>query len=357
MLFSRKLSLPALIDMCRSMRFALNSGLMLRDVMDLLANKGNSAIRNVAMRISKDLKAGWSLQESLQHQEKYFPPLFIAIAAVGEESGNLPEVMGEMERYYMMRQKLRREFRAQIAWPMTQFFLAFIVVTLLIYILGVIAPPVKGGKHLDPLGLGLSGPEGATKFFFGGIIIFLAGIALYLILKLVLARKAVVERFLLHLPLIGPALSAMALARFCIAGRLMLETSLSIFKTLRLAFIATDNMAYITRYPRVEASLRQGNTIATSFQKARIFPAKFLSAVAVAEESGRLPETLRYQAEEYDDETRRRLTFLSKLLGALIFLGVGIVIVIIIFTIFLNIYVGQIKNVEQGGAFGTPPPK
>jgi type IV pilus assembly protein PilC len=256
----------------------------------------------------------------------------------------------------MMRQKLRREFRAQIAWPMTQFFLAFIVVTLLIYILGVIKPPEKG-KPLDPLGLGLSGPEGATKFFFGGITIFLSAIALYMLLKLLLARKAVVENFLLHLPMIGPALSAMALARFCIAGRLMLETSLSIFKTLRLAFIATDNMAYITRYPRVEASLRQGNTIAASFQKARVFPSKFLSAIAVAEESGRLPETLRYQAEEYDDETRRRLSLLSKLLGALIFLGVGIVIVIMIFTIFLNIYVGQIQNVEKGGAFGTPPPK
>jgi type IV pilus assembly protein PilC len=345
MLFSRKLSLPALVDLCRSMRFALNSGLMLRDVMDLLANKGTAAIRSVAAKVSKDLKAGWSLQEALNHQDKVFPPLFIAIASVGEESGNLPEVMGELERYYVMRQKLRREFRSQIAWPVTQFFLAFLVITGLIYIMGKIK--TKDGQQIDPIGLGLLGEEGATKFFFGGVIIFLAGIALYMILKMVLARKAVVERFLLHLPLIGPALMAMALARFSIAARLMLETSLSIFKTLRLAFIATDNMAFITRYPRVEASLRQGNSIANSFQKARIFPSKFLSAIAVAEESGRLPETLRYQAEEYDDETRRRLSMLSKLLGALIFLGVGVIIVFLIFTIFQRVYLEQIKKAGE----------
>jgi type II secretory pathway component PulF len=340
-MFSRQLSLPVLIDLCRSMRFALNSGLMLRDVFDLLATKGTPAVRTVAAQVSKDLKAGWSLQEALARQERVFPQLFVAIASVGEESGNLPEVMSELEKYYMMRQKLRREFRGQIAWPLTQFALAFLVITALIYIMGELTP--KENK-IDPLGLGLLGKEGAMKFFFGGITIMLGLTFLWLALRLILARKAVIEQFLLGLPMIGPCLRAMALARFCIAARLMLETSLSIFKTLRLAFVATDNMAFIVRYPQVESSLRQGNSIANSFEKARIFPKPFLAAVAVAEESGRLPETLRYQGEEYDDETRRRLTLLSKVLGGLIFLFVGIVIVALIFAIFLNVYYGKIME-------------
>src|SRR5947209_10131721 len=98
--FSKRLPLSALIDLCRSMRYSLGAGLMLRDVMDLLAGKGTRPIRPVAAKISKDLKAGWSLQDALNKQQAAFPPLFIALTTVGEESGNLPEVLGELEKYY-----------------------------------------------------------------------------------------------------------------------------------------------------------------------------------------------------------------------------------------------------------------
>jgi type IV pilus assembly protein PilC len=346
--FSRKLSVPSLIDLCRSLRYGLNSGLMLRDVMDLLANKGTRSVRVVAAKVSQDLKAGWSLHDALQKQEKAFPPLFIALCAVGEESGNLPEVLHDMEKYYVMREKLRREFKSQIAWPVFQFVAAVCVISVLILILGIIpAPGADESNRIDPLGLGLLGTSGALKFFFGVWIVVFGVAAVFLGLQEMLQRRAVVERFMLAMPLIGPCLRSMALARFCLASRLMMDTSLSVFKTIRLAFIATDNMAFITAFPAVEASLKQGNSIATSFAKARVFPEKFLSAVAVAEESGRLPESLNYLREEYEDETRRRLTALTRVASFLVMVLVFAVIITCIFRIFLNVYLGQIEKASE----------
>jgi type II secretory pathway component PulF len=230
---------------------------------------------------------------------------------------------------------------------MLQFVAAIGIVTLLIYVMGLL-PGVPGPRgdqaKFDPLGLGLVGASGARIFFFtvSGI---LAGVAvLWLSLKRLLARRATFERVLLATPMVGPCLRALAIARFCLAGRLMLDTSLSILKTLRLAFMATDNAAFVAVFPRVEASLRQGNSIATSFTEARVFPERFLSAVGVGEESGKLPETLRYQANEYDDEARRRLTWLTRLCGWLVWLGVACVILWCIFSIFTNVY---LKNVEK----------
>ena len=63
--FSRRLSIKDLIDLCRSMRYSLASGLTLRDVMDLLATNGPPRLRPVAAEISKQLKAGWSLQDAI----------------------------------------------------------------------------------------------------------------------------------------------------------------------------------------------------------------------------------------------------------------------------------------------------
>lgn len=345
MLFSRRLSLSSLIDLCRSMRFSLNSGLMLRDVMDLLANKGTRKVRPVAGKISKDLKAGWSLQDALKKQEHIFPPLFVALTSVGEESGNLPEVLHELEKYYVLQQKLRREFANKIAWPIVQFIAATVVVSILIFVLGVIPASGLTGEHLDPLGLGLVGPEGAAIFFFSVWGIVLGTVALFWGLKRALRRRAVIERFLLRLPGIGPCMRAIAMTRFCVAGRLMLETSLSIFKTLRLAFLATDNMAFISVFPQVETSLRQGNSITTSFERSGVFKERFLSAIAVAEESGRLPESLKYMAEEYQDETERRLGWLTRLASILVIVGVAAVLIVCIFQIFLNVYYKQLNEV------------
>jgi type IV pilus assembly protein PilC len=340
--FRRKLALASLIDLCRSMRYSLQSGVMLRDTMDLLATKGSRPLRPVAAQVCKDLKAGWSLQDALKKQEHVFPPLFIALCTVGEESGNLPEVLGELEKYYIMRQKLRREFLSQISWPVIQFVAAILIVTALIWVLGVVQENRPAKEKFAPLGESLLGADGAVRFLSIVATILFGLTALVLVLQMLLRRKAVVERFLLAVPGLGSCFRAMALTRFCIAGRLMLETSLSIFKTLRLAFVATDNMAFIAQFPKVEASVRQGNSLATSFGKAGVFPDRFLSAVAVAEDSGRLPESLRYLSDEYDDETRRRMAWLTRIASFVVWLSVAIIIIICIVTIFKQ-YVGLLE--------------
>ncbi len=344
MLLSRRLPMGSIIDVCRSLRYSLGSGMMLREVMELLASKGTRPVRPVAAQIVKDLKSGWRLQEALENQRAAFPPLFVALATVGEESGNLPEVLSEVENYYLLQQKLHREFRQQIMWPVMQLFAAILVIAGLIYILGIIASSRGEGKPIDPLGLGLVGPQGAITFLLltagAGLVIAI----LYLVTRRLLRRRPMIERQLLRFPIVGPCLTAMALTRFCVALHLMLETNLAILKTFRLAFVATDNTAFIAACPKVEASLRQGNNIATSLQAAKIFPEKFVSAVAVAEESGRLPEVMAHLSTEYEDETRRRLALLNQIASWVVWLIVATIIITAIFRIFLIVY---LQNIEK----------
>jgi type IV pilus assembly protein PilC len=150
---------------------------------------------------------------------------------------------------------------------------------------------------------------------------------------------------LLKLPGIGSCLQSFALARFCIASRLMFDTTLSVLKTMRLAFLATDNPAFLAVLPRVESALRQGNSISTSLKRARVFPERFLSAVAMGEESGRLPEAFQSQAEEYDEVARRQLAWLTRVGSWLIWLGVAVVIITCIFRIFTQAYLSNLEQV------------
>src|SRR5262249_1796690 len=156
---SRQLSTGDLIELCRALRYSLSGGMMLRDSVDLLAREGSGRLRRAAASLGSELRAGWSLHEAMEKQSGSFPPLFRALARVGEASGNLPEVMGELEKYYMAQQKLRRDFISDITWPVIQFVAAVLIIAGLIFLLGYIQENAADPRAVktDPLGLGLTG--------------------------------------------------------------------------------------------------------------------------------------------------------------------------------------------------------
>ncbi len=344
MFWSRQLNTAELIELCRALRYALSGGMMLRDAMALLAREGSPRLRRAAADLGEDLKAGWSMHEAMDRHTRVFPPLFRALTTVGEETGNLPEVMHELERYYITQQKLRRDFMSDISWPIIQFVAAILIVAGLIVVLGMIQPSGPGTNPVDPLGLGLLGTDGATRFL---AVVFGSLALVWVVLRVIsrLTRNAPrIQRLVFYIPVLGPCLRALALNRLCIALRLMLDTRMSVLKAIRLAFAATDNSAFIAVAPEVEGSIRRGNSIADAFEGAAIFPRPFRSAVAVAEESGRLPEMCAVQAENYDEQARRHLSTLNKVASIVIWLVVSVFIIIAIFRIFNNVYLKNLEN-------------
>jgi type II secretory pathway component PulF len=335
MLFSKRLPLSNLIELCRALRHQLGAGLTLRDVFRHQSTRGAPAVRPVAGRVAEVLGRGGDLEGALKREGEAFPPLFLAMASVGEQSGMLPEVFGELEKYYARQQRLRRQFLAQSAWPLTQFVLAIFVVAGLILILGLLPQNrTPAGKPYDPLGLGLAGPGGALIFLGAvfGMLLALGG--LYLLATRALRGGAAVDAFLLGLPAVGPCLRALALARFCVALRLTFETAMPTARALRLALRATGNHAFMERGEGIEAAVRAGKDLTLSLGQSGRFPEDFRNILAVAEESGRLTEVLREQAEYYHEEAGRRLTVLTSLASYGVWFVVGGLIIFVIFRLF-----------------------
>ena len=339
MLFSSRLSLSTLIELCRVLRHYLGSGLTLRDVFLQQAQKGPAALRPIAGRVVQALERGSSLEDALKPEASAFPPLLLALAGVGEQTGMLPEVFGELEKYFARQLQLRRQFISQSTWPVIQFFLAIFVVAGLIFVLGML-PPAKllNGKPFDPVGLGLSGPSGAMTFlgWTFGTLFGLAG--LYLVLTRGLKQRTATDRFLLGVPVIGPCLRTLALARFCLALRLTTETGMSITRALRLSMRATGNSAFVAQSPVAESAVRAGNDLTQALKRTGLFPGDFRKILSVAEESGRLTDVLRHQADHYHEESGRRLSILTSVAGYVVWFVVGALIVIAIFRIALTYF-------------------
>jgi type IV pilus assembly protein PilC len=328
----KTLPLAALVELCRSLRHYLGAGLSLVDVFRQQATRGPAALRGLAGDVAGQLEQGSSLEDALKRHKERFPAILPALARVGERSGKLPEVFRELEKYFRLQQQLRRQFWAQVTWPLIQFVLAVFILAGMLFVLGML------NARFDPLGLGLTGTRGAVLFLaiVWGTVGVLAGT--YLVLKRVLRRGEQVDRFLLRLPVVGPCLRALALHRLCVALRMTTDSGMSVGPGVRLALRATGNEAFAARADAVADALKAGEELTAALGRTRLLPPEFLNVLANAEEAGRIPEVLEHEAEHYEEESRRRLSVVAKAAGYGVWAFVGLMLVVVIFRLWLSYF-------------------
>lgn len=340
-MFSR-LSLSTLIELCRVLRHYLGAGLSIEEVFRQQMTRGPSSIRPIAARVALVLRRGGSLEKALEPEMKHFPPIFLAMARVGERTGMLPEVFEDLEQHFVAQKALRNRFFSLTAWPLIQFFLAVLVLALLIFVLGMIPAVDLKGQPYDPLGLGLLGWEGALTFLgvvFGSL--FGTWLSLWLLGKVLPA--AFRDRLLLAVPVVGGCLRDLALSRFCLALRLTTDSGMSIHKAIKLSMEATGNAAFVAASPAAERTVAEGDDLTLALERTGRMPEDFLRIVQVAEASGTLEEVLRHQGTHYQETAARRMTVATFLFSVLIWLSVGAFIIFAIFRLF-SYYLGLIDD-------------
>src|SRR5437868_479168 len=117
MLFSRRLSLSSVIALCRALRHSLGAGLTLVKVFRQQSERGARGVRPLAARVLNHLEQGHGLTEALEGERGVVPPLFLSLVKVGEETGHLAEIFGELENHFVLQDKLRKQFRSQSMMP------------------------------------------------------------------------------------------------------------------------------------------------------------------------------------------------------------------------------------------------
>lgn len=337
------LSLSSMIELCRVLRHYLGAGLTLVDVFRKQAINGQAAVRPIAARLAADMASGTSVGDAVNKEATEFPPLFVAMVKIGEQTGMLPEVCGELEKFFVRQRELWRRFLGQIAWPVFQFVAASVVLTGLIWFLGQL-PINNNGIAYDPLGLGLTGTTGAIIFFFSIWGTIAAAWTVQYVLRRSLAGRAWVDRLLLCLPALGPCLRDLALARFCLALRLTTESGISIGKALRLSLRATDNAAFADAAKVATATVRRGDEVHAALATSGLFPDDFLHILSVAEESGTIAEVMKHQGEHYTEEASRRMATLTAIAGGAIWLFVAGTIIMAIMRLYGS-YLGNLPTI------------
>ena len=98
--FGRLTVRSACATFCRTLSLLLASGLTLTESLDLAAsNMGNIYFEDAARTVRTLVSEGWPLASALQ-ETRLFPPMVTNLAGIGEETGDLQEMLGKVADYY-----------------------------------------------------------------------------------------------------------------------------------------------------------------------------------------------------------------------------------------------------------------
>jgi type IV pilus assembly protein PilC len=335
--FSNRLPLKVLSPWCRALRHGVDIGLPLGKIFRQQAKSGPPAGRTLAATLAERVEDGQSLREALKPDARRFPVLFVELVGVGERAGRLTETFITLEEHFDTLIDANRKFAQALVYPLMMYLAAVVVIAVMLLVLGLLAP--ADGKGFDPLGLGLLGPTGAAIWlaFAGG---FTA--AIYVGFQYVKSNeelRARGEALALKVPGLAGCFRAFALHRFALGLHMTSEAGIKADKSLALSFRATSNRAYTAHGDAAARSAREGNKIAPTLSACgeTLFPADYVDAVHVGEETGRLPDVMARQARQYQEEAARKMKVLAMLAGAAVYAMVGLMVIALIVRLLMSI--------------------
>ncbi len=269
---------------------------------------------------------GTRLSKVLADYPREFSPVTLGVLTAGEESGKLEEalekVAGFLEREYGLRQMISQE-------------------TFYPKVLGVAAILIPNASQAIVTGIQESFWAGVGVFVRGlatyAVILGIPALLVYVVYRVVTSTdqgRYFVDSVKLRVPLLGPVVRRLALAKFSRALAHTYGGGVPFAQAVALAGSVTGNAAISRRLVASIPHLRQGGKLSEVLRDSPDIDDMVVRMVATGEQTGNLDDTMEWMAEHFEiacESSIRRMVAVA--------LPVGVVIMaIIIGVILVNFY-------------------
>jgi type IV pilus assembly protein PilC len=158
-------------------------------------------------------------------------------------------------------------------------------------------------------------------FFLAGLVA--GGIAYFQARKRSPRFRRSTDAFYLKVPIFGPLLRKVAVARFSRTLGTMIASGVPILDALDIVARTAGNMVIEEALRDVRAAISEGKTIAEPLNESGVFPGMVVQMIAVGEETGAMESMLSKIADFYDDEVDAAVDALTAMLEPLMMVGLG----------------------------------
>jgi len=327
----------------RQMASLLKAGLTLCDVLTTVRSQCaqrrlRTVLEDIDNRIVRD---AITFAEALDEHPHVFDAVYRGLVRSGEEGGNLAEVLDDLARYLSRSARLRGQVLGAFVYPI---FLVVVGVSAVVVLMTWVIP--KFADLFESFGQDL---PWITKCLMATSS-FLANwwwlIAIALLAALLSAMGALRQRDLrlrldrarLRLPVFGPMLLKLEIARIARTLGTLLDSGVRILDALQITAGTARNQAIHDTFKGTADGVAHGQTLADSVERAGLYPPMVINLIRTGETTGELPGMLGELSAIYEEEAERAVNGAVKLLEPTLIVILGLVIAGIVAAVILPIF-------------------
>lgn len=324
----------------------LAAGVDIRASLDLVREEqSKKKHQRVFMSVLQQITGGSTLSAALR-KEGLFTPYEYYSVQIGEETGKLVAVLGELAGFYKKKIDQRRQIIGALTYPVLVLVVAGLAVSFMLgYVVPMFSEVLKrfGGSlpFITRLVLRLSA---ALRQSGPLLLLVLAGV---LVLVISQRKKNWYRRWtsvvLLRIPLIGDIVRKIYLSRFCGTMSLLIASRIPMIQSLELVKKMIGFYPIECSLTAVEEDVMSGLPLYNSLSRHEVYPAKMISLLKVGEEVNQLDLFFAKLAGQYSGDVEYRTNLLSKFLEPMIIVVLGLVVGVILIAMYLPLFqLGQV---------------
>jgi general secretion pathway protein F len=329
----------------QELRSLLDAGLSLIESLGALARKVPAGERRQLIEaLIHRLREGKAFSAGLRQSPGVFPPLYLALVAASEQTGDLSGALARFVDYRSRMDAIRKRVTAAAIYPALLLGVGSLVILfLMIYVVP------RFSRVYEEFGSEL--PFMSRWLLQWGALIEAQGVSILLGLAVVLVGMAIVVRrmelgwrvlllrvldwkVLAHL---RERLHIYALARFYRTLGLLLQGGIPVVTALGMAReLLDEDMQTALNTALIE--IRSGVALSAALERASLAPPVASDLLRIGEKAGDMGEKMIRIADFHDEETARWADWFARLFEPLLMLVIGLFIAFIVVLLYMPIF-------------------
>ncbi len=334
----------------RQLAVLVHAGIPLVEAMTALVDQvEHERLKRVLGDVKQRVNEGAALADAMAAHPRVFGTLYVNMIRAGEHSGALEVVLKRLAEFTEGQARLRSKIAGTMAYPIAMMCIGTVIMGILF---SVVIPKIT--RIFEQTGAVLPWYTRTTialSSFAAGYwwaILAAAALAVWVFFrwKATPAGRARWDRFKLTVPVFGPVIRHIALARFARTLSTLLQSGVPLLTALDIVRNIVGNSRLADVIDQSRDAIREGESIAAPLKRSGEFPPLVYHMVAIGERSGALEEMLGNVAAAYEEQVETTIGALTSLLEPFMIVFMGVVVGFIVFSVLMPIL--QINNLAGG---------
>jgi type IV pilus assembly protein PilC len=326
----------------RQFSVMIDAGLPLVQCLEILGTQEQDKnFSSVILQTRADVEGGASLADAMKKHPKTFDSLYSNMIAAGEAGGILDTILKRLATYVEKAVKLKSQVKSAMIYPAAVVVIATGVVAIILWkVIPTFASLFTGlGATLPlPTRIVITASDYTVQFM--PVVLLLLGGSLFGFRRYYASEsgRRVVDRLTLKLPVLGPVLRKIAVARFCRTLSTLIASGVPILEGLDITARTAGNATVEDAVQSTRQRIERGETIARPLRQTGVFPSMVVQMIAVGEATGALDTMLSKIADFYEEEVDTAVAGMLTLLEPIMLSFLGVVVGGIVISMYLPIF-------------------